>query len=65
MFGRAYRFVRDIFGSPHPSPHHVLLALSNDLTPNEMKAEAERQMHEVMLRLERLRAEVDVHRRGA
>lgn len=65
MLGRAWAIVRDAFGSPHPPPHKVLLELGNDLTPEALKAEAERQMKDVQRRLERLRAEVDVFRREA
>lgn len=65
MFSRTWSAVRDFFGSPHPPPHKVLLELSNDLTPDVLKEEAQRQMRDVQRRLERLKAEVEVFRRDA
>ena len=56
-------FIKGIFGKPHPEPHESLF--DPDLTPEETKALAEKQMRDVRLRLERLKVQTETEGRRA
>lgn len=54
-------YVKNWFGAPHPQPHDALF--DPDLTPEEAKERANRQMDDVRRRLERLRLQTDTEGR--
>ena len=54
-------YVRNWFGAPHPAPHASLF--NPDLTPEETKVEANRQMREVRRRLELLKIQAETEGR--
>ena len=58
---RLIDYFKNWFGAPHPQPHDALF--DPDLTPEEARETANRQMRDVRLRLERLKLQRDTEGR--